>query len=94
MKALLVATLLALTCAPAGAVCPSHNPLDLRCVPADFINPTFGSVGFFAQNPSMREAEIMACTAPGVWRRPPPSWCAAAFQAQRIASGAQMGWTR
>ena len=91
IKVLLAAATLALSLGQAGAVCLSHDPLDPRCTVNDFLNPTMGSVSFYARNPAIRQAEIALCTAPGVVRRPDPSWCAAAFAAQRAASGAFYG---
>ena len=73
MKVLLAAATLALSLGQAGAVCLSHDPLDPRCTVNDFLNPTMGSVSFYARNPAIRQAEIALCTAPGVVRRPDPS---------------------
>ena len=91
MKVLLAAATLALSLGQAGAVCLSHDPLDPRCTVNDFLIPTRGAVSVYARTPASRQGEIGLCTAPGGVRRPDPSWCAAAFAAQRAASGAFYG---
>lgn len=92
MKALLAAASLALSIGQAGAVCLSHSPYDPRCTVQDMLDPTAADPQFYMQNPIVRQTRIRQCTAP-VWPevRPPASWCAAAFAAQRFVSGAQYG---
>lgn len=87
MNVVIAAMIAVVVASPAMAYCPSHNPLDLRCSTSDFLNPTFGSVGYYAANPQARFAEIQGCTHPTPYMRENPNWCAAAMQAQRATSG-------
>lgn len=70
------------------ATCLSHNPLDLHCVPADFVQP---GPGYYLQNPAERQQMLALCNSPYVYRRPPQAWCMAAAQAQRTVSGGYWG---
>jgi hypothetical protein len=94
MKGLLASVMLALSIGQADAVCLSHSPYDPHCTVQDMLDPTAADPQFYIQNPVVRLTRIRQCTAPVYPEvRPPTSWCAAAFAAQRIVSGARYGST-
>lgn len=70
------------------AACLSHDPLDMRCKPIDFVQP---GPGYYLYNPAERQSMLALCYSPNVYRRPPAAWCAAAAQAQRTVSGGNWG---
>jgi hypothetical protein len=91
MKALLVTAMLALLPGQAGAVCTTFSPYDPQCSVQDLLGRTQASPQYYIQNPGIRQARIWSCTSGPAWNRPPASWCAAAFAAQRAVNGARVG---
>ena len=93
MKALLARRMLALSIGQAGAVCVSHSPYDPRCTVQDLLDPTVGVSSVLYPEPGDHgRRRSVVCTRR--LRRGPtavPSWCAAAFAAQRIVNGARYG---
>ena len=90
MKALLVTAMLALSIGQAGAVCVTFSPYDPQCSVQDLLGRTQASPQFYMQNPGDTAGRDRSCTSGSAWNRPPASWCAAAFAAQRIVNGAQL----
>ncbi len=91
MKALIVASFLAVISLPAGAVCTTFSPYDSRCSVMDLLNHTQANPMYYAQNPAVRQARIAACNSPYTYPREPAAWCAAAFAAQHATDGSQYG---
>jgi hypothetical protein len=73
----------------AALACNPNNPMDLSCPPGYFLNRTFGSVSYYANNGPARWAQLQSCAHPNPLMPPDPRWCAAAMQAQRIVTGAR-----
>lgn len=70
----------------AHAYCASGNPLDTRCNPSDFLNRSWGSTTYYAQNEAFRRQVILSCMYPPRYPSPPTpqAWCTAAYRAQTL----------
>lgn len=89
MNSLALIVVLAALNAPMAIACNPNNPMDLSCPPGYFLNRTFGSIQYYANNGPARWAQIAGCTHPTPLVHENPQWCAAAMQAQRLTTGAR-----